>query len=226
MLSRPDSPRAHTSPFPQVGDLAAAILSLVVAACHVPIEAVFWITVGANLLAAILAASSLPRRPPPRDVDWARVDVLAARLQRSTEQQHDWLDERCQQSTWDASVSAPHQPISPLPQPISDGISETRAAATRAGSIPPRRVAAGAVIAAVAVAIFMLPPTSNVASSSYVGQERAVAQWVLSARQLASMSGGLGGILIMHRLNLPLRRAVPVGVARSRPHSSRCHPRP
>ena len=64
VLSRPDSPRAHTSPFPQVGDLAAAILSLVVAACHVPIEAVFWITVGANLLAAILAASSLLARVP------------------------------------------------------------------------------------------------------------------------------------------------------------------
>jgi hypothetical protein len=137
-----------------VGDLAAASLSLVIAACRVPIEGVFWTTIGANALAAMLAARALPRAHP----------TPAA-------------EDRCQPTPWDVDLGAPPRPISPPPPSISDATSETReglgacavqAPAARATSPPPPRAAAGAVLAAAAVALFMLPPTSDVALSSYV----------------------------------------------------------
>ena len=69
----------------------------------------------------------------------------------------------------------------------------------------------GAALAALSVALYVLPPTSGVASGAYIGQPHATHSWVLSAQQLVAQAGGVTGVAIMGTLNMPLATAVPFG---------------
>ena len=121
-----------------------------------------------------------------------------------------------------AATGAPHAPPPPTAAGPLDAGSTPSAAPTSPSALPlrvgggepggePVRATAAAIAAALAVFVYMLPPTSGVATGSYVGRTNATAPWVLSAQQLSSMAGGFVGIGAVARLDLPLRRALPLG---------------
>ena len=185
------------------GDLVAAVLSLVLAAADAPMELFFWLTAAMNAAAALLASYALSRRAP-----LALEDPIGCRSSiEPTPQEPTPAVEGVTAATNDASDASPSAPPPPVPSAC--------AATAASPSAPPStgRAAFGAMICALAVGIFMLPPTSDVVAGSYVGRRDAVAQWVLSARQLSAMGGGLLGVACIAKLDLPLRHAVPVGAA-------------
>ena len=174
------------------GDLLAALVSLLFAATDAPLPVVYGLTACVNASAAC-ASHFLPHHPPPVD---SRTAVATA--------------EGCAPGEREAGLLASEVRV-PSDSTSDDAAAAGAAADATAASSASRRAAAGAVIAALAIAVYMLPPTADVATGSYVAQPNSTASWVLSAQQLSSMAGGLGGIGLAARLDLPLHQALPLG---------------
>lgn len=180
------------------GDFAASLASLGLAAAHVSAEGFFGLTAALNGVCAIATAIALPRRVPLATIA-KPVDITP----------HDGSSILCDA----AAATTTTGPIGLLG--AGDSVPAFRR--TEASTTPPTesnaRSTVGAALAAVAVTLYMVPPTSVVASGSYIGRPHAVETWVLSANQVTSFVGALCGVAIMGRFNLPLRIAVPVGAA-------------
>ena len=199
------------------GDLVAALLSLALAASHASIELMFWTTAGLNLVVAIVAAIHLPRRAVEGAVGEAPSAASAACAVITTSTTAATTEETTVETSPDTASSTAPPSASPATAP---GQHESAIMAVRAP--PPLwsdrrhailRVSASAIIAAIAVGVYMLPPTSDVALSAYVARPHAVERWVLSGQQISTYVGGLIGIALMWRLDLRLFYSIPIGAA-------------
>lgn len=194
-----------------LGDLTAALLSLVLAGFQAPLPLVYALTSAVNALGALTALHLPLTTPPPKPTPTApdALDVPPASMPPC-----------CSPS--DSDVCSTSHAISTTTEgaPSSTCLRGTQqsSAAPRRASQPSsstrthiRRSALGPLMAALAAVVYMLPPTPGVAIGSYVGRANATAPWVLSARQLSSMAGGFAGIGLVSRLDLPLAKSLPVG---------------
>ena len=184
-----------------LGDLLAALLSLVLAGTNASITLVYAIATLVNAVSA-LAAWYLPRAEPK---------------QRGTQQEAGGDNKPSEHTVCHSSTRAEH-PSNPSDLSGGDGAAAAPAAAAAATIAPPARgpssarTAATAVLAAALAAfVYNLPPTPGVATGSYVGRVNATEPWVLSAQQISGFAGGFGGIGFVSQLDLPLARALPFG---------------
>ena len=183
-----------------VGDFAAAILSLILAAVKASLPVVYALTACVIGLAAACAC----RLPS--------VQAPAVEQSRQQQRQHgSQQEERPDARPPDPPLAVLEAPPGPAAEPALQPPPYSPPAHSSPTAPSPLRTALGAAVAALAVAIYMLPPTSGVAMGSYVGRNGATRAWVLSAQQLCSMGGAFLGIGLMYRLDLPLRRSLPLG---------------
>ena len=176
-----------------LGDLTASILSIIFAAAQVSLSVVFLTAAFINL-AAVSSAIGLPRS---NTGDISKVQSY------SDDHQGDGVMSG-------HSSNAAH--LLGGESELSESVSMTQPITRR---LSKNRACVGALTGALLVAIFMMPPTSNVAMGSYVGRTNATSAWVISAQQVTGMIGGLGGVSVARVLDLPLVRSLCFGAITS-----------